>query len=749
MGVFQPGREQLARRQQLDLLHQVGDVAGVVDDHLMGQLLPQIGKFLQHLGGGFEVDGQRRVGVGELLAGQKDMAVGLVLRLLEVDVAGGADGLVQLPAQADDGAVELPQLLLRLDVAVAEHEHIVADGLYFQIVVKRRDAPELGPVLVVLHRLEQLPGLAGGADDEPLPVGHQLGFGDDGHPLEVLQVGGGDQLVQVLEAHFVLGQQDDVFGKAAGLAAPGPQLQHLGVDVLEAADAQFFFHLLEKRDQHIGHHGRVIGSPVVVEGGQVQILGHNVQLELVQLRQEILGQDQGVHIGGVEGKPLPAAAGPDEADVELGVVGRQGAAVHKGQKGRQGLLGGGGTGKHGVGDAGEADDLRRQAAAGIHEGLEAVGDLAVLQHHGADLGDGLPVHLQAGGLDIEADDLVGEVLVLGTVDGDAVVQIVDEIALYAVENFNFALGGVPGVREGLGHAVVGDGDGRVAPGDGLLDDGGGVRQGVHVGHLGVEVQLHPLLRGGVLPGLVGDLHDVEGAQLNVLAVPAQLHIALDPEPHARGHGVLHGLGLLALHVLGDGDGIPVIRHVEGQTPDTGLAGLVALGGKDLALHHHGTHLGVQTVDGDGLALDLPAHEDVGPVICALGGAEAQAQLAQVVLVHQQLAQGSDGGLRQGGGGRQLQLHGALRPVHAAAHHAGVVEQQAQVPGRHKALEKGEKRYFIAHTGPSLTACRSRPSGRPPSCPGGPCAEFRHGGTAGPRRRRRRCPHRRPGPRRGR
>ena len=421
LGVFQPGREQLARRQQLDLLHQVGDVAGVVDDHLAGQLLPQIGELLQHLGGGFEVDGQGRVGVGELLAGQKDMAVGLVLRLLEVDVAGGADGLVQLPAQADDGAVELPQLLLGPDVAVAEHEHIVADGLNFQIVVKRRDAPELGPVLVVLHRLEQLPGLAGGANDEALPVGHQLGFGDDGHPLEVLQVGGGDQLVQVLEAHFVLGQQDDVLGEAAGLAAPGPQLQHLGVDVLEEADAQLLFHLLEKRDQHVGHHGRIVGGPVVVEGRQVQILGHDVQLELVQLRQEILGQDQGVHIGGVKGDALPAAAGPDEADVELGVVGRQGAAVHKGQKGRQGLLGGGGVGKHGVGDAGEADDLRRQAAAGIHEGLEPVGDLAVFQHHGTDLGDGLPVHLQAGGLDIEADDLVGEVLVLGTVDGDAVV----------------------------------------------------------------------------------------------------------------------------------------------------------------------------------------------------------------------------------------------------------------------------------------------------------------------------------------
>ena len=235
----------------------------------MGQVLAQIGKLLQHLGGGLEVDGQRRVGIGELLAGQENTAVRLVLRLLEVNVAGGADGLSQLPAQADDGAVEFPQLLLGPDVAVAEHEQVVADGLDLQIVIEGGDALELGPVLVVLHRLEQLAGLAGRADDEPLPMGHQLGFGDDGHPLEVLQVGGRDQLVQVLEAHFVLGQNDDVLGKAAGLAALGPQLQHLGVDVLETADAQLPLQLLKERDQHVGHHGRVVGGPVVIEGGQV------------------------------------------------------------------------------------------------------------------------------------------------------------------------------------------------------------------------------------------------------------------------------------------------------------------------------------------------------------------------------------------------------------------------------------------------------------------------------------------------
>ena len=76
-------------------------------------------------------------------------------------------------------------------------------------------------------------------------------------------------------------------------------------------------------------------------------------------------------------------------------------------------------------------------------------DLAVFQHHRADLRDGLPLHLQAGGLDVEADDLVVKVLILPTVYGDAVVQVVDEIPLHAVEDLDLSLGGVPRVGEGL------------------------------------------------------------------------------------------------------------------------------------------------------------------------------------------------------------------------------------------------------------------------------------------------------------
>ena len=61
--------------------------------------------------------------------------------------------------------------------------------------------------------------------------------------------------------------------------------------------------------------------------------------------------------------------------------------------------------EHLVGDARQADDSGVRRPVGIDEGLEPLTDLAAPQHHGTDLRDGLPVHLEARGLDVEAHEL--------------------------------------------------------------------------------------------------------------------------------------------------------------------------------------------------------------------------------------------------------------------------------------------------------------------------------------------------------
>ena len=69
--------------------------------------------------------------------------------------------------------------------------------------------------------LEQLPGLAGRADDEPFSVAQELGLGHPGHPLEIFQVAETDQMIEVPQARLVLGKKENMAGVPPVHAAAG------------------------------------------------------------------------------------------------------------------------------------------------------------------------------------------------------------------------------------------------------------------------------------------------------------------------------------------------------------------------------------------------------------------------------------------------------------------------------------------------------------------------------------------------
>ena len=119
-------------------------------------------------------------------------------------------------------------------------------------------------------------------------MGHQFAFGDGGHTLEIFQVGSGDQLVEIFQSHLVPGQNNDVLGETVGLAAQRPQLFHLLIDGLEGMDLPLMEHFPEW-DQHVAHRGGIVAGPVVIEGGQVQMVRHNVQLVFAETWQQVLG----------------------------------------------------------------------------------------------------------------------------------------------------------------------------------------------------------------------------------------------------------------------------------------------------------------------------------------------------------------------------------------------------------------------------------------------------------------------------
>ena len=238
----------------------------------------------------------------------------------------------------------------------------------------------------------------------------------------------------------------------------------------------------------------------MVEGRQVQVARHKIQLVFAQLGQQILGQDQRIDGGRRKRAAHSAAALGDKAKVEFRVMGGQRPAGREVQEGPDGLGLGGGALQHRVGDAGQLADFPGKGAARVGKRGKLLGHPAVPQHHRADLGNRVGPLVQSGGLDIEADDLAGKILLPFPVDHHPVVHIIDVIGLHTVEDLDL-FGGVRGVRERLGHAVIRDGNGPVPPGlrpfhhvfvrPGLGTDLG---QGVHSGHGGMQVQFHPLFR---------------------------------------------------------------------------------------------------------------------------------------------------------------------------------------------------------------------------------------------------------------
>ena len=113
---------------------------------------------------------------------------------------------------------------------LAQHEGVVAQRLNLQEIVPGGDALELRKVLALHHRLKQLSRLAGRADNESLPVLVDEALGHDGVALEVVQVRGRDELVEIAQAQLVLGQHDEVLGLAAWPCPRSAQPGHGRID---------------------------------------------------------------------------------------------------------------------------------------------------------------------------------------------------------------------------------------------------------------------------------------------------------------------------------------------------------------------------------------------------------------------------------------------------------------------------------------------------------------------------------------
>jgi hypothetical protein len=265
---------------------------GLVMTSSLAKRRVEVVEFPEHLVGGAEKYGAAAVGVVELLGGLEHPAVFLVLGVQKMHVAGGYDRLAQPLSGGDYAAVIVLQHGLVLDGAVIHQKAVVAQGLDLKIVVKRGDLVYLLVALAAHHRAVKLAHAAGGADDYALPVLYQQALGYSRRLVKIVQIRLGHHLVEIFKAGAVFHQQNHVSG-AGHVGALEAVIHRLYIvhraRALGAEHGQEFVH-------DAGHHHGVVRGAVVVELGELQMVGHDVQLKALKLRQQRLGQRQSVQI---------------------------------------------------------------------------------------------------------------------------------------------------------------------------------------------------------------------------------------------------------------------------------------------------------------------------------------------------------------------------------------------------------------------------------------------------------------------
>ena len=300
-------------------------------------------------------------------------------------------------------------------------------------------------------------------------------------------------------------------------------------------------------------------------------------------------------------------------------MGYQHPVPHKFQELRKHLLDAGRAHQHFIRDSGQLHNLPIQLPPRIHKGLEPVNFLPIFEDYRTDFNNPVRPGAEARGLQIECRVLLVEVHLLTAVNHNPVIHIVYIISLAAVKNFDVLVGachlclgsGLHGVREGLGYAVIGDGNCPVSPGSRLLHSIRGGREGVHIAHGCVQMQLHPLLPGGrILPFRHGAGTHGVGFQYHFILETILDQLSLYPKYAAHLYMIQNGLCLPGLHEFGDPDGVGVVGNIELGHPCVALFQFFMVNGKDAPLHDNGTHIQVQLPHGNRISFERLSIEGV-------------------------------------------------------------------------------------------------------------------------------------------
>ena len=492
-------RRTLIRANRRNPLNHIRDLICISDHDLPGLVASQVFKFRQHLLRRAKVEGRLIVRILKALSGHDDPAVHLVLRIQEMHVAGGHHRLVKLLAKRNDLFVQPDQIILgfKSGTLSPQHELIVSQRLNLQIIIEIHQPRNLFLRRGTHQSLIELSGLAGGTDDQSLPVLLKNAFRDSGHSRKIIQMGPGNHAVKVHPSNLVFRQNNHMVAWQLldGLLIQGAHL----VYAVQIRDIPVFQHLHELYE-NLCRTACIVHGPVMVLQRNIQGFRHRIQLIAVQLRQQHTSQGHRIHHRKGAGKPLALAVLPDKAHVKAGIVCHHDGSLAELQKPGQNLLNRGLSHDHLVIDAGQLLDFKRNRRLRIHKNAEFIRDLAFFHTDGSDLDNPVILRTEACGLNIKDHVRVIQALSSGVLHD--ILHIVYQIALQAVDHLKriSLIQTVAGIRIRLHHAVIRHGNGLMSPGLCPFDDILHVGDAVHIAHFRVAVKLHSFHLAVVHPG---------------------------------------------------------------------------------------------------------------------------------------------------------------------------------------------------------------------------------------------------------
>ena len=465
------------------LLAHIRNLIGIFYYHLKGDILSKIGELLKHFIGGAKIDRHFIICVGHLEAREKNSSVYLVLFIEEMGIAGSANGLTKLLAQAIDLAIDLAKVLLAVNSSLSKEEFIIGYRLNLKIIVELRD------VLYVLigssfkDRAVKLTLLAGRTNYKSVAVLLDNRLGHSRSSAVIIKITEGDQTIEVLKTFFIFCENYHMIDrKLQGVCLFAHCINH-------SLEGGYTLALksIKHYEEDVCKSSGIIAGSVMMEFLKLVMLGYNIELMLCKLGIYIFGKSYCIKIGVCKRNLATLCGYADEAYVEVCIMSNKKSIACELHKRLESFLFLWRAFNIVISYGREVGYFLADLAFGINEHIEFVNDLSTFDLNRADLDDLTGAVRKTCGLEVEYYHFVIEARIFAT--KNATLGIVYVICFDSVKNFKIIVFclfiGEHNFRVCLNVSVVSNGDSAMPPSDCCIDNLLGSYERVHLRHIRV------------------------------------------------------------------------------------------------------------------------------------------------------------------------------------------------------------------------------------------------------------------------